>query len=77
MVRRVNRELLDHWIHSNGPDGVSKLAVKSQVSADTIKRSRASRMAPKKPITQQLLAEAIGVNVDELFPAAATKGKAS
>jgi lambda repressor-like predicted transcriptional regulator len=77
MVRRVNRKILDHWIHNNGPDGISKLAVKSQVAADTIKRSRASNVAPKKPITQQLIAEAIGVEVNELFPAVAPKGKAS
>lgn len=68
MERRVNRELLDKWISENGPDGISRLAVESQVSAETIKRSRASGEAPKKYSTCKLLSDAIGVEMDVLFP---------
>lgn len=77
MDRRVNRPLLDSWIEQNGPDGVSRLAVESKVSADTIKRSRASGMAPKKLSTCLLISGVLGVNVDELFPQENTRDKAS
>lgn len=73
MNRRVNRSLLDEWIKEHAPDGISRLAVESQVSSETIKRCRASGIAPKKTITCQLLSQAMGVDVDKLFP----KGKAS
>lgn len=68
MIRRVNRKLLDEWVRKNGPDGISLLAVESQVSAETIKKSRASGQAPKKLITCKLISTALGVAVDDLFP---------
>jgi hypothetical protein len=68
MDRRVNKELLNKWIQAHSPNGISRLAVESQVSADTIKRARATGMAPKKPITRQLLSQAMDLHVDVLFP---------
>lgn len=68
MNRRVNRELLDKWISDHRHDGLSRLAVQSQVAADTIKKMRASGEAPKKYITCKLISDAMGVEVDELFP---------
>lgn len=68
MDRRLNRALLDKWISEHGPDGVSRLAIQSQVSSETIKRVRASEVAPKKLITCKRLSEAVGATVDELFP---------
>lgn len=70
MDRRLNRALLDAWISEHGPDGVSRLAVRSQISSETIKRCRASELAPKKMITCKRLSDAIGTTVDELFPLA-------
>jgi len=77
MDRRVNRPLLDNWIQQHGPDGVSRLAVESKVSADTIKRSRASGAAPKKLSTCLMLSKAMGVEVDTLFPPASAEEEAS
>lgn len=68
MDRRVNKELLNNWIQEHGPDGISRLAVESRVSAETIKRSRASGIAPKKLSTCLLISKAVGANLDELFP---------
>lgn len=62
--------MLDSWIQHNGPDGISRLAVESKVSADTIKRSRASGVAPKKLSTCLSISSAMGVEVDALFPPA-------
>jgi len=74
--RRVNRPLLDGWLEINGPDGVSRLAVQSQISASTIQKARSTGKAPKKFITLQRLSETLGCAIDELFPVAGTKGKA-
>lgn len=68
MTRRVNREILDKWINAFPTDGISHLAVESQVSAETIKKMRASGEAPKKFITLKALSDAIGVDLDILFP---------
>jgi len=71
MKRRVALERLDQWISRNRPDGVSKLAVKSEVSASTIWSIRRG-LVPAKDITRKALAGAIGVSEDDLFPPAAT-----
>lgn len=68
MKRRVNRQLLDEYIHQHGPDGVSKLAVESKVSASTIQKARSTGEAPKKLSTLQRLSEILGHNVDVAFP---------
>jgi hypothetical protein len=72
MTRRVNRELLDKWLSNyrdeHSHDAISHLAVQSQVAADTIKKMRASGEAPKKYITCKLLSDAMGLNMDDIFP---------
>lgn len=68
MDRRVNRPLLDKWIQRHGPDGISRLAVESNVAAETIKKSRASGEAPKKYITCKLISDAMGAELDDVFP---------
>jgi DNA-binding phage protein len=74
MLRKLNREVLDRWLEANSPDGISKLALKSHVSSETIKRFRSQGLAPKKFITCKLIADALGIEIDTLFP---TKNKAS
>lgn len=67
-ARKVNLDLLETWLARNG--GPKALAERSNVSRFTIKRvkSRRTPFVPRKRITQLLLADAIGVSVDELFP---------
>jgi len=67
MMRTVRRSLIDEWVHDNGPDGVSRLALKSGVSASFVSKIRVGRV-PVKPITRRAMAKAIGVGEDELFP---------
>lgn len=68
MNRRVNRKLLDQWLQEHGPGGVSRLAVASNISASTIEKCRATEMAPKKLSTLQRLSEAVGLDLEKLFP---------
>jgi len=65
--RYVNRAHLDKWIDENGPHGLSKLVLKSEVSASTIDKVRLGYVPPKK-ITRRLLCKAVGLKEDELFP---------
>ena len=67
MKRRVAREHIDQWVGQNRPDGISKLAVKSQVSASHIQSIRRG-LVPSKEVTRQLLCRAIGVSENDLFP---------
>jgi hypothetical protein len=68
MSRTVNLDLLETWLAKNG--GVGELARKSRVSPFTIRKikNRMNPQAPRKRVTQLLLAEAIGVSVEKLFP---------
>ena len=74
MARHTNTKLLNEWIQKNGPDGISKLAVESGVSASTISKIRCGSVFPKKQITIDKLCRAMKVTEGELFPA---KGKRS
>lgn len=78
MTRKVNLDLLETWLAKNG--GVAELAHKSRVSPYTIMRikNRRKPSVPGKRVTQLLLAEAMGVSVDDLFPPVdAGEGEAS
>ena len=68
MQRTVNLRLLEKWLAENG--GLAELAHKSNVSPHTIMKlkNRVNPAAPRKRITQSLLAKAIGVEIDVLFP---------
>lgn len=67
--RGLNRPVLENWIQANGPDGISKLAVESAVSASTISKLRYGRV-PVKSSTRLRLCKIIGVLEDVLFPIA-------
>jgi lambda repressor-like predicted transcriptional regulator len=78
MNRTVNLDLLDLWLGKNG--GISVLSEKSHVSISTIRKlkNRYHPSAPKKRATQLLIADAMNVEVDELFPVTANhEGRAS
>lgn len=66
MKRSVNRTLLDRWIAAHGPDGLSKLAVRSRVSASTIGIIRRGHVPSE--LTRERLAEAIEAEEDAFFP---------
>lgn len=66
--RKVNRTALDKWLAEHGPDGISRLAVESGVSASTIQKIRYNLVVPKKLSTLQRLSEAMGIKMDVLFP---------
>jgi transcriptional regulator with XRE-family HTH domain len=77
--RTVNKTLLKVWLKQNGPkieDGIENLAKKSRTSASTVTKVK-SGYVPRKDITRILLANAIGVAEDELFPLVGAKGKRS
>jgi transcriptional regulator with XRE-family HTH domain len=75
MSRTVNLELLTIWLMRHG--GVSELERRSKVSRHTINRikNRRNPAAPKKESTQLLLAEAVGVGVNDLFPLVGASGE--
>lgn len=68
----MNSKLLDEWIAENG--GVEGLAVESGVSPYTIMkiRNRIRPLVPKKSKTLAMLAKAMGVSVNDLFPPGGT-----
>lgn len=72
--RTINSGLLISWIEKNGPNGELKLAEKSKVSYHTISRIR-SGYVPKKDLTRQALATALGVKYEVLFPLVSAKEK--
>lgn len=68
MDRTVDLDLLEKWLARNG--GVVELSLRSKVSPHTIMKMK-NRMRPRAPtknVTKMLLAEAIGVSIDQLFP---------
>lgn len=68
MTRRTNRRLLDEWLHRNGPDGVTKLAFNSGISASTITKARFGISVPKKESTRRKICSVLEVSEDDLFP---------
>lgn len=72
MNRTVKTEILEEALRLAGNRAVEKLAVLSRVSARVIARARAGE-PPKKELTRQLLAEAVGCTEDALFPLASAK----
>lgn len=72
-MRRVDRAVVDKWLDQNGPDGVSRLAVKSGVSASTIAKMRAGRV-PVKASSRLAICRSIGVSEEVLFPAVGAEG---
>lgn len=76
MTRRTNRQLLDEWLRRNGPDGVTKLAYESGVSASTISKARFGISVPKKESTRNKICSVLDVTEDELFPVSSEPRKA-
>ena len=67
MERTVKTEILIRWVQENGPDGLVRLALKAQVSHSLLAKVRVGRV-PKKPLTRQLIARAMGLKEDDVFP---------
>ena len=72
-MRRVERPVIDHWIEQNGPDGVSRLAVESGVSASTINKLRGGR-APVRASTRLAICRVLKVEEGLLFPLIGVSG---
>lgn len=66
-MRRVNLKLLNEWIEANGPDGVTKLAYTSEVSASLIHKMRSGRVPIRSPHRLKVC-RAMKVEHDALFP---------
>lgn len=76
MKRTVERLLIDKWIVRHRPNGIVRLSERSGVSITVIAEARTGNV-PKKDVTQELLAEALEVSRDELFPLVETEEEAS
>jgi lambda repressor-like predicted transcriptional regulator len=66
-MRSVNKQIIDEWIANHGPNGLFRLAEVSGVSAWTIAKARGGSV-PRKSITRKLIADALGVDAEVLFP---------
>lgn len=73
-MKTVNRTIIDEWIKENGPDGMSKLAVKSKVPSNTISKVRVG-MVPKSELIRDALSRALSVSEAELFPTVGAEEK--
>lgn len=67
MNRTVNTAIIITWVQEHGPDGLVRLALKAQVSHSLLTRVRVG-VVPKKPFTRRLIAEAMGLKEDDVFP---------
>lgn len=67
MERTVNRNIIDAWVKRHKPDGVTKLAERSNVSTSMISKVRCGRV-PSKALTRKALAKAVAATEDDLFP---------
>ena len=76
MKRTVNSEIIENWIGENGPQGLEKLAIKAGVSSSLLAKAKRGDV-PKNLYKLRQIAEAIGQSVEEVFPLATTKKKAS
>ena len=77
-MRTVNGKKLKTWLERQGDRAKAQLHLDSGVSMDWIEKVTSGRYksAPRR-ITINALCEATGMSEDELFPLAATKGRAS
>lgn len=66
--RTVNRPLLDSWIDSHSPDAIARLGLKANVSSSLLQKMRSQGRAPTKFITQKAICDAIGCDIEDLFP---------
>lgn len=74
--RFVDRMKIDRWIFQNKPNGMSKLAVKSRVSADTIGKARRGKAIDE--FQCEAIAAAIGETLESFTSSvAAGEGEAS
>jgi len=74
MKRRVHTAPLDKWIDENGPNGLVKFAIKSELSPATLTKVRGGYVPPKA-ITRRKIYLALGVTEDEIFPVERSTGK--
>jgi hypothetical protein len=72
----VNRQIIDEWIKTNGPDGLSKLATKSKVPSSTIGRARRG-IVPRSILIREALAEALESTEQAVFPTVGIEDAAS
>ena len=66
-VVTVNKQEYEGWLSRNEPMALEKLAAASNVSTKTLKKARKGE-APKRPGTRSLIARAVGLEEDILFP---------
>lgn len=67
MVKIVNKTLINAWIKKQGRDGITKLAIASDIPSGSLSKIRAGRV-PVKPTSREKLARVLGVKEDVLFP---------
>lgn len=75
-MSKVRRELIDTWVKANKPDGIGKLARKTEIPSTSLQKIRAGR-ALVSPLYRKALAQVLGVKESELFPSDQGKSRAS
>lgn len=77
-MRRVNSKRLNEWLKANGEDAKVLLHQKARVSMAWIDQAASGRYKYQPGrLVRSAVSSATGISEDELFPEAATKGKAS
>lgn len=67
MNRTVRTDLFKSWMNMHDPNPLGTLALASDVSVWTLAKVRGGK-APRKAVTRRLIAKAMGLTEDELFP---------
>ena len=75
-MRTVNLRVLNEWIEANGPDGVTKLAFHSGVSASLLHKTRAGRV-PVRESKRLRICKEMGLAEDTVFPLVESPGRGS
>lgn len=76
MKKTVKRELIDRWVSEAYPNGLYKLSEASKIPANSLSKIRLG-WVPKNPHKRKDLANALGVQESELFPASTGRSRAS
>lgn len=67
MNRKIDMKIVERWMSKHEAYGIETLAIKANVSASTIAKLKAGRI-PCRQTTRILIARALSVSEDELFP---------
>lgn len=75
-MKSTLKKKMDEWITANKPDGLGKLAMRTEIPTGSLSKIRAGR-GLQDPLKKKSLSRVLGVPESELFPTTMGKSRAS